>query len=63
MKILNFDYGPRKACPIWLKASVVRMHTGRREVNETRHLSGGGRDDRIPGMMKGWGGGEIKGTG
>jgi hypothetical protein len=36
------------------------------EVNETRHLSGGGEDDRIPGMMrKGWvgGGEEIKGTG
>ncbi len=32
---------------------------GEGEVNETRHLSGGGgRDDRIPGMMrKGWGGG------
>jgi hypothetical protein len=24
-----YDYGPRKACPIWLKASVVRMHRER----------------------------------
>jgi hypothetical protein len=51
-----YDYGLRKACPIWLKASVVRMHREEGEVNETRHLSGGGGDDRIPGMMrKGWG--------